>query len=473
MQIDIIETLSLGDRSYLISSEGVAVVVDPQRDIDRVLDLAADRGARVSTVLETHLHNDYVTGGLELARTTGATYVVPAGDRVQYERLPAADGDVIAVGPMRLRVVHTPGHTHHHVSYVLTDASGAVQAVFTGGSMLYGATGRTDLLGPEHTDTLTHAQFHSVRRLAAGLPAGTPVFPTHGFGSFCSATPTSGTSSTVGEQVRVNPALTQDEQSFVDQLMAGLGAYPTYYAHMGPANAAGPAPVDLSPPRSVDPDELARRIAEGGWVIDLRTRTAFAHGHLPGTLNFELSSNFLTYLGWLYDWGAPLTLIGASAEDVARARRELVRIGIDRLVGAAVGSPEELAAGSSLAAYEVSDFAGLAEAMAQRPVQVLDARRDDERASGGVRGSQHIPIHELPGRIGEVPEGEVWVYCGSGYRASIAASMLSRAGRTPVLVDGSYGDGEHGAAAVGLHETPRPTDLPDPCDERNRRCAEQ
>src|SRR6478672_9655283 len=205
MQIDIIETTGLGDRSYLISSEGVGVVVDPQRDIDRVLKLAADREARVSMVVETHLHNDYVTGGLELARTTGAAYVVPAGDQVEYERVPAADGDVIAVGPMRLRVVHTPGHTHHHVSYVLADADGAVQAVFTGGSMLYGATGRTDLLGAEHTHELTHAQFHSVRRLAAGLPGGTPVFPTHGFGSFCSATPTSGTSSTIGDQARTNP----------------------------------------------------------------------------------------------------------------------------------------------------------------------------------------------------------------------------------------------------------------------------
>jgi len=453
MQIDIIETTSLGDRSYLISEDGVAVVVDPQRDIDRVLKLAADRGVQVSTVVETHLHNDYVTGGLELARTTGAAYVVPAGDQVQYQRVPAGDGDVLTAGPMRLRVMHTPGHTHHHVSYVLTDADGAVQAVFTGGSLLYGATGRTDLVGPEHTDALTHAQFHSVRRLAAELPAGTPVFPTHGFGSFCSATPTSGTSSTMGEQAQVNPALTQDEQAFVDQLVAGLGAYPAYYAHMGPANAAGPAPVDLSAPRTMDTEELARRIADGEWVVDLRTRTAFAHGHLPGTLNFELSTNFVTYLGWLYDWGAPLTLIGGSATDVAEARRELVRIGIDRLAGVAVGSPEELADGAPLGSYEVSDFACLAATMAERPVQVLDARRDEERAAGGVGGSLHIPIHELPGRIDDVPQGEVWVYCGSGYRASIAASMLARSGRTPVLVDGNYDDGEHGAAAAGLHQT--------------------
>jgi hydroxyacylglutathione hydrolase len=456
VQIDIIETTGLGDRSYLISADGVGVVIDPQRDIDRVLALAAKRDVRIALVAESHIHNDYLTGGLDLARTAGADYAVPAGDTVDYERVPAADGDVLEAGPMRLRVMHTPGHTHHHVSFVLSDAGGAVQAVFTGGSMLYGSTGRTDLVGPEHTDELTHAQYHSVRRLADELPAGTPVFPTHGFGSFCSATPTSGDSSTVGEQVKVNPALTQDERTFVDQLIAGLTAIPAWYAHMGPANAAGPAPVDLSTARPVDPEELTGRLAAGEWVIDLRSRTAFAAGHLPGALNFELAiANFVTYVGWLIPWGAPITLIGETEEQVADARRELVRIGIDRLAGAAIGSPEALAAGRELSSYPVSDFTGLADAMATDPdLVVLDSRRDDERAGGGVRGSLHIPIHDLPDRLDAIPAGDVWVYCGSGYRAAIAASMLARAGRRPVLVDGGYGDPDGGAAAAGLHAQP-------------------
>ncbi len=454
MQIDIIETTGLGDRSYLVSADGVGVVIDPQRDIDRVLNLAEKRNVRIALVADTHIHNDFVAGSLELARTVGADYALPAGDTVAFERTAVADGDVLTAGPMRLRVMHTPGHTHHHVSYVLTDADGAVQAVFTGGSMLFGATGRTDLVGPEHTDDLTHAQYHSVRRLVDELPAGTPVFPSHGFGSFCAATPTSGDSSTVGEQARVNPALTQDEQTFVDQLIAGLTAIPAWYAHMGPANAAGPAPVDLSMPQLVDPAELADRLAAGEWVIDLRSRTAFAAGHLPGALNFELAiANFVTYVGWLIPWGAPITLIGETEEQVADARRELVRIGIDRLAGAAVGSPEALAAGRELSSYPVSDFTGLAAAMAADPdLVVLDARRDDERAGGGVRGSRHVPIHDLPGRIDEVPDGDVWVYCGSGYRASIAASLLARTGRRPVLVDGGYGDPDTGAAAAGLHD---------------------
>jgi hydroxyacylglutathione hydrolase len=445
-----IETSSLGDRSYLIDDGEVAVVIDPQRDIDRVLNLVARRSVRVTYVLETHVHNDYVTGGPELIRQTGAVYVLPSGSDVEVDHVAVSDGDVLDAGRMRVTVVHTPGHTHHHVSYALADGDGDVQAVFTGGSMLYGATGRTDLVSPEATDELTHAQYHSVRRLARELPAEAQVFPTHGFGSFCSATPTSGTSSTIGEQQRVNPALTQAEQEYVDTLLAGLDAYPAYYARMAPINRRGPAPVDLSLPEPVDPAELRRRLEAGEWVVDLRERTAFAAGHLTDSMNFELGTNFATYLGWLYRWGAPLTLIGESEEQVAEARRELVRIGVDELAGVAIGDVESLADGQPLRSYPISDFAGLAEAMEHGPVQVLDARRNDERANGFVRGSQHIPLHELADRLDEVPQGEVWVYCGSGYRASIAASVLDRPGRSVVLVNDSY----ESAGKAGLEVRP-------------------
>ena len=454
-RVETIETTSLGDRSYLIDDGETAVVVDPQRDIDRVTGLLDAGGLRLSHVVETHVHNDYVSGGLELARATGATYVLASGDDLHFDHHAVTDGEVLEAGRLRLRVLHTPGHTHHHVSYVLQDPDGQVHGVFTGGSMLYGATGRTDLVRPEDTAQLTHAQYHSVRRLAAELPAATPVFPTHGFGSFCSATPTSGDASTVGAQAEVNPALTLTEQDYVDTLIAGLGAVPAYYAHMGPLNRHGPDPVDLSLPEPVDLAELRRRLEAGEWVVDLRERTAFAAGHLAGSLGFELSTHFLTYLGWLYPWGAPLTLIGESAEQIGHARRELVRIGIDHLAGVAHGGIDRLADGRPLRTYPVSDFAGLAAALAERPdgFTVLDARRDDERAGGGVHGSIHIPIHQLPDRLDEVPEGEVWVYCGSGYRASIAASLLDRPGRDLVLVDDDYAH----AADAGLHtEQPEP-----------------
>jgi glyoxylase-like metal-dependent hydrolase (beta-lactamase superfamily II)/rhodanese-related sulfurtransferase len=442
MNISIIETSGLGDRSYLVDHAGTAVVIDPQRDIDRVLSLARDRGVTITHVVETHIHNDYVTGGLELARTVGAEYVVPAGDDVGYDRRPVRDGDVIDAESIQLQVMHTPGHTHHHVSYVLRDTTGNVHGVFTGGSMLHGTTGRTDLLGAEHTEALTHAQYHSVRRLADELPAETKVFPTHGFGSFCSATPASGDDSTIADELVINPALTQDEQTYVTDLLAGLADYPAYYAHMGVINKAGPAPVDLSLPDPVDPDELRGRIEAGEWVVDLRNRTAFAAGHLAGTRGFELSDSFVAYLGWLYDWGEPLTLIGESIDQIAEARRELVRIGIDELDGAAVGEVGSLSAGAELRSYRVASFDDLAEILGRGDVTVLDVRQQPEFQSSHIPGAMNIPLHKLIERMSDVPEGEVWVHCASGYRSSIAASLIDRPGRTVVLVDDEYENAE-------------------------------
>lgn len=449
MHVSIIETSGLGDRSYLVSHNDIGVVIDPQRDIDRVLSLACDRGVTITHVLETHIHNDYVTGGLELSRSVGAEYVVPAGDDVAYERRPATDGDVIDAGPIRLQVMHTPGHTHHHVSYVLRDATDAVRGVFTGGSMLHGTTGRTDLLGAEHTLALTHAQYRSVRRLADELPAETDVYPTHGFGSFCSATPASGDASTIADERNNNPALTQDEEAYVTEFLDGLAAYPAYYAHMGAINKAGPTLVDLSMPAPVDPAELRRRIESGEWVVDLRNRTAFAAGHLSGTLGFELSESFVTYLGWLYSWRQPLTLIGADSNQIAAARRELVRIGIDKLDGAAVGDIASLRAGTDLRCYRVADFAALAKVLADDALTVLDVRQRNEYDKSRIPGALNIPLHELLGRILEVPGGEVWVHCGSGYRSSVAASMIDRPGRKVVLVDDDYDNAEKIGLATG------------------------
>ena len=433
-----IDTPALGDRSYLAHDGEVALVIDPQRDIDRVLALAAARGVRITHVFETHLHNDYVTGGLALALATGAAYHVNAADEVAFDRVPVADGDVVQVSPvMRIRVLATPGHTFTHLSYVL-QAAGPVPAVFTGGSLLYGSTGRPDLLGRVHADELAHAQFTSAHRLAAELPEDVKVYPTHGFGSFCSATQSEASSSTIGRERRVNPVLTQAEDRYVSELLAGLDAYPAYYAHMGPANAAGPSDADLSPPRRADAAELRRRVDAGEWVVDLRARRAFAAGHVAGTLSFDLDGSFATYLGWLIPWGTPLTLLGQTPGQVAGAQRELVRIGIDRPAAAATGHPGDWAGGRALRSYPVADFAGLESVRRHRPVVILDVRRDQEWDAAHISGASHVPLHQLPSRVAEVPAGEVWVHCETGYRASVAASFLDAAGRTVVAVDDEY-----------------------------------
>jgi hydroxyacylglutathione hydrolase len=441
-----IETPALGDRSYLIHDGAEAVVVDPQRDIGRVLAAAESRHVRITHVLETHIHNDYVTGGLALAAAGGASYVVAGSEDVGFDRVPVADGDQFAAGSLTVTVLHTPGHTPGHLCYVVSQQGKGPAAVFTGGSMLYGAVGRTDLIDAALTERLTRAQYRSVRRLAAELPDEVAVYPTHGFGSFCSATPVAGTASTIGNERRVNIALRGDEDAFVRDVLGGLGAYPRYYAHMGPLNRRGPRAADLTPPAQADPAELRRRIEAGEWVVDLRERRAFARVHVAGSLSIEIGDPFSTYLGWTIPWGAPLTLIGSSAHMVAEAQLQLIRIGIDRLAAAAAGPPESLAAGGKVSGYPVADFGGLAAAWGRPGLVVLDVRRPDEWRAGHLAHAVHIPFWELDGRVAEVPPGEVWVHCASGFRAAIGASILDRAGRQVVHVDDDWDR----AARLGL-----------------------
>ncbi len=444
-----IDTPGLGDRTYVAHDGQVALVVDPQRDFDRVLEVTEAEGVQITHVLETHIHNDYVTGGLALAEQVGAAYHVNADDDVSFERTPVRDGDILAVGDrMRLRVLSTPGHTHTHLSYALESGDETV-AVFTGGSLLYGSTGRPDLLGPDHTDTLVRAQWRSAHRLASELPSSTTIYPTHGFGSFCSATQSEASTSTIGDERASNPALTLDEQAYVDQLLSGLDEYPAYYAQMGPANSAGPSAPDLSAPDLADPAELRRRIESGEWVVDLRTRSAFAAGHLPGSVNFGLDGQFITYLGWLMPYDATVTLLGETSEDVAEAQRDMARIGLERPAAMATGKPEEWAGGSSVSTFPVATFADLAEALnddsGERPV-VLDVRRDPEFAASHIADAVNVPIHRVLSHIDDIPRSKLWIHCAGGYRASIVAALLDARGHDVVAIDDSFDN----ASVAGL-----------------------
>ena len=451
-----IQTPSLGDRSYLVTDGATAFVVDPQRDIDRVLALAANRGISVTHVFETHIHNDYVTGGLALARATGAAYHVNVADPVAFDRAPVVDGDVVPVGrSMRVRALATPGHTFTHLAYALEDAfTGEVVAVFTGGSLLHGSAGRPDLLGAGHAPALAAAQRRSLRRLAAELPAQAVVYPTHGFGSFCAAGPAASgrNGSTIGQERRDNPALTLDSDSYVAGMLAGLDDYPAYYAQMGPANAAGPTASDLVPPALSGVAQIRRRVAEGEWVVDLRSRRAFAAGHLPGSLSFEYGDSLVANLGWLLPPGTPLTLIGESPGQVADAQRDLTRIGIDRIAGMA-GAPHEWRdEAPHLGSFPVADFEALAATWHDQPVAVLDVRRRLEWSAGHIEGALHVPLHRLPGRLADLPPDPVWVHCQAGYRASVAASILDAAGHVVTAIDDDFGN----AARAGLPVTTAP-----------------
>ncbi|MGW0584635.1 MBL fold metallo-hydrolase, partial [Streptomyces sp. NPDC002920] len=376
--IDTLEFEGLGNRSYLVGGPSEAVVVDPPRDIDQVIATAARRGVRIAYVAETHLHNDYVSGGLELARVAGARYLVPVAAAVSFARTPVADGDTVTLdGGLALRALATPGHTPHHTSYVLEEDGRGV-AAFTGGSLLIGTVGRPDLVEPRLTEQLARAQHASAHRLAEELDDEVPVLPTHGFGSFCSGSQAKGDATTIGQERKSNDALTQNVDTFVTDLLAGLEDVPTYYAHMGPANAAGPAPVDLTPPGPAGAAQIAQRLAAGEWVVDLRNRVAFAQGHVSGSFNFEGEGKLATYLAWLIPWGKSVTLLADTPEQIAAAQRELVRVGLDRPAAAATGNPQEwVPEGEKLRSFERAAFADLAAARDRgESVVVLDVRRD-------------------------------------------------------------------------------------------------
>ncbi|MFM7210718.1 MAG: MBL fold metallo-hydrolase [Actinomycetota bacterium] len=451
-----LDSAGLGDRSYVVHDGRSALVVDPQRDIDRVEQLLAEHGLRARHVVETHFHNDYVTGGLELARKHGAAYVVPAGFDIQFDATQVNDGDAFDVGDMRVEAIHTPGHTPNHMSYAVS--IGDNQVVFTGGSLLYGSVGRPDLVSPDLTVKQAHDQWHSAHKLATKLRDEVAVYPTHGFGSFCSATQTQGVSSTIGRERVINPALTEAEESFVQAMLAGLDVFPAYYAHMGPANVAGPADVDLSAPEPVDREELLARARRGEWIVDLRSREVFAAGHVPGALNFQLVGSFINYLAWMLPWGTPITLLGATPAQVEEAQRELVRVGIDHLQGAAVGGPDVWVADPAhVATLPRVSFAELAAQVdGHSTPYVIDTRQILEWEAGHVEGARFIPFYEVADRLGDIPRDEpVYVYCGSGYRAAAVASLLQREGfSNVVLVDDQFANAAKAGLAIEVPKAP-------------------
>jgi rhodanese-related sulfurtransferase len=339
---------------------------------------------------------------------------------------------------MTLRALATPGHTPNHLSYLLT-VDDTPQAIFSGGSLLYGAVGRTDLISSNLTEELARAQ-HRSARLLAELPGEIDLYPTHGFGSFCASAPPSETepSHALAAQRDSNAALIEDEDGFVRDLLAGYSLFPRYYAHMAPINREGAAAPELALPPEIELGEVGRRINEGQWVIDLRTRTEFGASHVAGTINFPTGDLLSTYVGWVVPWGAPLTVVATPEESVRRARRDLGRIGIEWLSWSRLHLADlKNALGRS--SYRVTNFEGLAEALRAQDVQILDARRPDEWRQRHIKNAINIHLADLPTRIGELPDRPTWVHCAAGYRAAVAASLLDRAGREVVLVDDDIG----------------------------------
>jgi glyoxylase-like metal-dependent hydrolase (beta-lactamase superfamily II)/rhodanese-related sulfurtransferase len=429
MDIDVFVTAGLGDNSYLLISGDEAVVVDPQRDAWRFIQAAQTRGAAIRAVLETHVHNDYVSGAHEIRAATGADIAAPAKGRYQFPHRPVGEGDELPLGDLRLVAMETPGHTFEHISWLVNQGE-TPAAVFTGGSLLAGSAGRPDLLGDDHTDQLTRHQYATLRRLAA-LPGTVQVLPTHGAGSFCvAAMPTTERTSTISAEREDNPLLTaHDLAEFAAELQAELMAYPAYYAHMAPINRRG-APVlgGLPGVRALTQQELSRHANAGAWIVDARDRDDFAAAHIPGSVNIELNSGFGSYAGWLLPFDAPLVLVlpEPAQDTLTEAVTQLVRIGWTQILGHLRGGIGAWTGG--LRSYPTATPGDLCDAMArdENPF-VLDVRQELEWAWGTIPGSRTLFLADLPGQIGKIARDRTaWVICSNGHRASIAASLLDR-----------------------------------------------
>ena len=432
MRVTTIPTAGLGDATYLLTHDGGGVVVDPQRDVERFERAALDAGIRLTHVLETHIHNDYVSGGRELARRTGARLVLPAASGVAFDHVPAFHKENLPGGPVVIRPLHTPGHTPEHVSYaILVDEE--VVAVFSGGSLLVGSAGRSDLLGEDRAEQLARLQYVSVHRLAE-LPDETGLYPTHGEGSFCTASGAGRSVSTIGMERRTNPVLAYpDADAFVAGQLAGLQPFPAYYAHMGPINLMGPEPLRGGEVEVLDPSGLP----DHAGLVDIRPGAAYAAGHIPGSLGLEMSDQVAVWAGWLLPFDSPVVLVAERGQNVDEVVRQFGRIGFDDMLGVVYGMSGWVESGGSVASFETRTTGDLAAAItAGEDPQVLDVRSPGEWEEGHLDGSLYRYVPHLKDGL---PEGldrsrEVWVTCGSGYRAFAAGAFLEAAGLRLVVV---------------------------------------
>jgi hydroxyacylglutathione hydrolase len=427
VEVTQISTPGLGDHSYIINLGGVGVIIDPQRDVTRFEQPLDAAGIKLEAVFETHIHNDYLSGGAILAGRRGARYVLPRDTGATVSHIGASDSEDFPVGDAVIRALHTPGHTHHHTSYALV-VNGTPLAIFSGGSMLVGAVGRSDLLGPDHTQALLESQYNSVRRIAADMDDTTLVTPTHGAGSFCAAGTASGSVSDIAQEKISNPALlAPDLATFKTTQLAGYLMYPDYYPTMAPVNRVGATPVDES---AIPQLEATNRT---GRIIDVRPREEFAACHILGSINVPMSTDVGTYSGWMFTNDEEFIFV-ANADDARIVRLQFQRIGFDKVIGR-IDPSEVTHVLEDSGAYPRSSFA---EMQASDDIFMLDVRDPVEVGRGGIEGAINIHVATLADHLEELPDAPIWAFCASGYRASVAASVLAAAGKSPVLVGDSF-----------------------------------
>lgn len=435
----------LAHASYMLASEGEAVVVDPQRDVELYVNAAAQRGVTIRHIFETHLHADFVSGHKELAARTGARIYMGAQAGATFDHVPVSDGFDLNFGKASIRVLETPGHTPESICLVVSDADKPVApwAVLTGDTLFIGDVGRPDL-SPRHTPAqLAALLYDSLHTKLLTLPDHVLVYPAHGAGSLCGKNMRAERSSTIGTERLTNYALQiKSKEEFVRQLTSNLPARPEYFAKDAEINRTGAAPLsDLKPLRAISPAELNGMLQQGEIALDVRAMDDFATGHVPGSVNIALGGQFASWAGTVLGLTSHPVLIADKDAQIEEARVRLARVGIELLDGYLAGGVSAWKqSGLPLASIVQITAEDLDRRLRSGAVQVLDVRRGPEWEAGHIDGATWWPLDNFRVSPPEIDHDvPLAVHCKAGYRSMIAASLLQRAGfRRVINVRGGF-----------------------------------
>ena len=424
----------LAHASYFIGSEGVAAVVDPQRDVEIYLREAEEQGFTIRYVIETHLHADFVSGHRELAARTGAQIYLGARAHATFPHVAVREGDHLAVGTCRLEFLETPGHTLESISVVVHDGDKPAM-VLTGDTLFIGDVGRPDLGGdPKELAAMLYDSLHGK---LMKLPDEVAVFPAHGAGSLCGRAMSSDRSSTIGRERKTNYALqAPGKAAFIELLTSELPDRPGYFATDVELNRAGATPLgELQAPQALSPQQIRARQERGAVVLDTRDEDAFGAGHVPGSISISLDGQFAVWAGTIVGLERDVIIVAEDDERVRESQMRLARVGMDRAGAYLKGGIQAWkSAGMPLAQVALLDPREFASAIAQPNVQVVDVRRPAEWSSGHLSSAVHMPLNRLMGTMRELdPKRPIAVHCKSGYRSSIAASLLEREGFSNIV----------------------------------------
>jgi hydroxyacylglutathione hydrolase len=439
------EDSGLSQFSYAVAcpAAGAVAIVDPRRDVDVYEKFAADQGLAITHILETHIHADFASGAHELAERTGAKLCLSAYDAgekydVAFPHSELEDGDAIEIGSVRIEALHTPGHTPEHLSFLVYDthrSSDVPELMLSGDFLFVGSLGRPDLLGEEAKRGLARQLFESVRDKLAGLPDGLEVHPGHGAGSMCGAGMSARPLSTLGFERVANPYLDPalDEEAFVERILGSAPPFPPYYRRMKTLNSAGPRVLGGLPGQSPIPVVEFHALAEAGHVVvDLRDHLAFGGGHIPDALGIGADGSLSTWAAWVVPYDKPILLVAENPFAVDPAVRALVRVGLDDVRGWLEGGMNAwrqrglpIVTLPQMSVRELSREVGNGDS-----IDVLDVRADGEWNGGHIEGAIHMHGGLVEERIEELPKNgrPLAVICGSGYRSTVVASVLQRAG---------------------------------------------